>query len=73
MRYKRTTDSKSLKMCNKFIAEVRKQVIKDCLQVLHNLRVGYVDDDYQWGWNKAIDQAIERLAEKYCIDEAEEK
>lgn len=48
--------------------EVCKEVVKECLQVLCDTRVACIYDDYLWGWNKGIDQAIERLAKKYCID-----
>ena len=46
-------------------AEVRKQVVKECLQVLHDTRVTHIYDDYEWGWNSGIDRAIERLTERY--------
>ena len=49
-------------------AEVRKQVVKECLQVLRDTRVTHMYDDYEWGWNSGIDRAIERLTEKYSID-----
>lgn len=62
-----TSDSKSLKMYNRFVVEVRKQVVKDCLQVLHNLRVGYVYDDYSWGWNEAVDAAVKQFTEKFTV------
>lgn len=47
--------------------EVCKEVVKECLQVLRDTRVACIYDDYLWGWNKGIDQAIEQLAKEYCI------
>ena len=49
-------------------AEVRKEVVKECLQVLRDTRIACIYDDYSWGWNKGIDQAIEQLAKIYCIN-----
>ena len=53
-------------------AEVRKQAVKECLQVLRDMRMTSARDDYDYGWNIGIATAIERLAEKYCIDIEEE-
>lgn len=50
-------------------AEVRKGIVKECLQVLRDMRITRICDDYQWGWNKGIDKAIEQLTKKYYIDE----
>lgn len=47
--------------------EVCKAVVKECLQVLRDIRVAHIYDDYEWGWNSGIDMAIKRLAEKYDI------
>lgn len=52
--------------------EVCEAVVKECLQVLRDMRITYVRDDYDYGWNIGIATAIERLAEKYCIDIEEE-
>ena len=49
--------------------EVCEAVVKECLQVLRDTRIPRIYDDYTWGWNKGIDQAIEQLTKKYCIDE----
>ena len=49
------------------------EVVKECLQVLRAMRMVYIRGYYVLGWNDGIDEAIERLAEKYCIDEEEEK
>ena len=49
--------------------KVCEEVVKECLQVLRDIRIARIYDDYQWGWNKGIDEAIEQLAKKYCIDE----
>ena len=49
-------------------AEVREEVVKECLQVLRDTRIASICDEYSWGWDSAIDTAIKRLAEKYCID-----
>lgn len=46
-----------------------KEVVKECLQVLRDMRLFCIHGYYSSGWNDCIDQAIERLAEKYCIDE----
>ena len=48
--------------------KVCKEVVKECLQVLRDIRVAYIYDDYEWGWNSGIDTSIKRLAEKYYID-----
>lgn len=48
--------------------KVCKEVVKECLQVLRDMRIACVYDDYSWGWNKGIDRAIEQLAKKYYID-----
>lgn len=48
--------------------KVCEEVVKECLQVLRDMRITYVRDDYDCGWNIGIATAIERLAEKYCID-----
>lgn len=53
--------------------EVCKEVVKECLQVLRDTRVVPMCDDYARGWNKSIDVAIKRLAEKYRIDEEDRK
>ena len=46
----------------------RKKVVKECLQVLRDMRVVHIYDDYEWGWDSCIDRAIEQLTEKYNID-----
>ena len=48
--------------------KVCKEVVKECLQVLRDIRVTHIYDDYEWGWNSGIDMAIKRLAERYDID-----
>lgn len=53
--------------------EVCKEVVKECLQVLRNMRMVYIRGYYVLGWNDGIDEAIEQLAKKYCIDEEVEK
>lgn len=52
--------------------EVCKEVVKECLQILRDIRIACICDDYQWGWNKGIDQAIEQLAKMYCIEKEAE-
>ena len=49
-------------------AKVCEEVVKECLQVLHDTRMPYVHDDYSQGCNDSIDVAIERLAKRYDID-----
>lgn len=49
------------------------EVVKECLQVLRDTRIARICDDYSWGWDSGIDQAIERLIERYNIDEKEGK
>ena len=49
-------------------AKVCEEVVKECLQVLRDMRMTSARDDYDYGWNIGIATAIERLAEKYCID-----
>lgn len=48
--------------------QVCKEVVKECLQVLRDMRLVYIRGYYSSGWNDCIDRAIERLAEKYYID-----
>lgn len=48
--------------------DVCKEVVKECLQVLRDMRLVYIRGYYSSGWNDCIDRAIERLAEKYYID-----
>lgn len=59
----------------KFFAEhdvkVCEEVVKECLQVLRNMRMVYIHGYCSSGWNDCIDRAIEKLAERYCIDEEE--
>lgn len=61
----------------KFFAEhnavVRKEVVKECLQVLRDMRIACIYDEYSWGWDNGIDKAIERLTKKYYIDEEVEE
>lgn len=52
--------------------EVCKEVVKECLQILRDIRIACICDDYQWGWNKGIDQAIEQLTKMYCIEKEAE-
>lgn len=52
--------------------EVCKEVVKECLQILRDIRIACICDDYQWGWNKGIDQAIEQLSKMYCIEKGAE-
>lgn len=54
--------------------EVCKEVVKECLQVLRDMRVVLgIYDDYLLGWNDGINESIDRLAKKYCIDEEDRK
>ena len=46
---------------------VRKQVVKDCLQFLRNIRLGYTYDDYSMGWDDAVDAAVKEFTEKYDV------
>lgn len=62
-----------IKFFAKHDVEVCQQVVKECLQVLRNMRTVYVRGYYVLGWNDGIDEAIEQLAKKYCIEEEEEK
>ena len=48
--------------------KVCKEVVKECLQVLRDIRVAHIYDDYEWGWNSGIDTAIKQLAERYDIE-----
>lgn len=48
--------------------EVRKDTVKECLQVLCDTGMTYLYDTYSWEGIEVIDQAIKRLAEKYNID-----
>ena len=50
-------------------AKVCKEVVKECLQVLRDMRMVCIQGYYSSGWNDCIDRAIERLADRYCIDE----
>lgn len=49
--------------------KVCKEVVRECLQVLRDIRKPYPRDDYACGWNIGIGTAIERLVEKYDIYE----
>ena len=51
--------------------EVCKQVVKECLQVLRDMSIACIYDEYSWGWDDGIDQAIQRLPKKYRIEEEE--
>lgn len=53
-------------------AKVCKEVIKECLQVLRDTGIPCIYDEYSWGWDNGIDEAIKRIAEKYDIEEDEE-
>lgn len=48
--------------------EVRKEVVKECLHILHNTGMTYLYDTHSWDGIEVIDIAIKRLAEKYNID-----
>lgn len=59
-----------IKFFAKHDVKVCKEVVKECLQVLRDMRVVLgIYDDYLLGWNDGINEAIDRLAKKYCIDE----
>lgn len=58
-----------IKFFAKHDVKICKEAINECLQVLRDMRIPRIYDDYQWGWNKGIDRAIEQLAKKYYIDE----
>lgn len=60
---------KEIKFFTKHDVEVCKEVVKECLQVLRDMRLVCLYGYYASGWNECIDIAIERLAEKYCINE----
>lgn len=49
--------------------KVCKEVVKECLQVLRDMRMVCIQGYYSSGWNECIDRAIEQLAERYCIYE----
>lgn len=49
--------------------KVCKEVVKECLQVLRDMSIACIYDEYSWGWDDSIDEAIKRLTERYCIDE----
>lgn len=53
--------------------EVCKEVVKECLQVLRDIRLVYMYDDYSFGWDNGINQAIAQLTEKYNIDVEDEE
>ncbi len=62
-----------IKFFAKHDVEVCKEVVKECLQVLRDMRLFCIHGYYSSGWNDCIDQAIERLAEKYDIEEEVEQ
>lgn len=66
-------NEQEIKFFAKHDVKICKEVVKECLQVLRDMRIPRIYDDYQWGWNKGIDRAIEQLAKKYCIEEEVEK
>lgn len=53
--------------------KICKEVVKECLRILRDARVVPMCDDYARGWNKSIDVAIKRIAERYNIDEEDDK
>lgn len=61
-----------IKFFAKHDVKVCKEVVKECLQVLRDMRFVHLYGYYASGWNECIDIAIEQLAEKYCIYEEEE-
>lgn len=62
-----------IKFFAKHDVKVCKEVVKECLQVLRDMRVVLgIYDNYLLGWNDGINEVIDRLAKKYCIDEEEE-
>lgn len=62
-----------IKFFAKYDVKICKEVVKECLQVLRDTRIPRIYDEYSWGWDNGIDNAIERLTKKYCIDEEVEK
>lgn len=53
--------------------EVCEEVVKECLQVLRDIRIACIYDEYSWGWDSGIDRAIEQLAKRYDIDVEDEE
>lgn len=76
-RVRENADAEIARLTAKMITrdvEVCKEVVKECLQVLRDMRVVLgIYDDYLLGWNDGINEAIDRLAKKYCIDEEDRK
>lgn len=66
-------DEQEIKFFAKYDVKICKEVVKECLQVLRNMRMVYIRGYYVLGWNDGIDEAIEQLAKKYCIEEEVEK
>lgn len=62
-----------IKFFAKHDVEVCKEVVKECLQVLRDMRFVYMQSNYALGWNDGIDKAIEQLTKKYCIDKEVDK
>lgn len=54
-------------------AKVCKEVVKECLQILRDMRLFCIHGYYSSGWNECIDTAIEQLTDRYSIDEEDEK
>lgn len=52
---------------------IRKEVVKECLHILHNTGMTYLYDTHSWDGIEVIDIAIKRLAEKYNIDIEEDE
>lgn len=53
--------------------EVCEEVVKECLQVLRDIRIACIYDEYSWGWDSGIDRAVEQLAKRYDIDVEDEE
>lgn len=59
---------KEIKFFAKHDVKVCKEVVKECLQVLRDIRIACIYDDFSWGWDDGIDKAIKQLTERYNID-----
>ena len=62
-----------IKFFTKHDVKVCKEIVKECLQVLRDMRMVCIHGYYSSGWNECIDRAVEQLAEKYYIDVEEVK
>ena len=48
-------------------AAVRKQAVKECLRILHDISSPGIVEPFWVGWSEAIKAAIREISEKYAV------